>query len=529
MIRKAKHYFNTSGPNIPGEHYTLKREDLIARGLDLVKNRRYFTIWAPRQTGKSTYFRMLAKELETIGFQVLHIDVENFKSATEETLLEFLENQFNRDIGIQLFLQHRSFSHFYSRLLDVTGRQIVLIIDEIEGLNEEIFGQFLHTIRNLYQIRDEHSLKSIILVGVSNIVGVVQDNASPFNIADNLEVPYFTDEETSALLQMHEEETGQCFAPEVKEKISAVTANQPGLVNGFAYQLVKRNPAKELIDYNDYLVVEDWYLTEAIDKNISNIVNKARQHRTFVERLLFTDEKLKFKINDEKIKFLYAHGLIRKDRDGFVEFWVPLYKKAVYDAFYPFSNGEFKEQLREINLGRYFMENGKLNFDKLVEGYRTYVKRRGFRCFREKDEKGQWKQIKEAALVYSFESFIQALLQVVEGKSYQEPHTGSGQSDLIVNIDGRETVIEFKIYRDPNRFEKGKHQVAAYAKSISVDECVYLVFAAGIYRELGLKDEVGMIDGVTVRSYVIFYDESKDFSRKAGETSSLRIEKGTGE
>jgi hypothetical protein len=63
---------------------------------------------------------------------------------------------------------------------------------EIEGLNEEIFGQFLHTIRNLYHFRDEHSLKSVILVGVSNIVGVVQDNASPFNIADNLEVPYFT-------------------------------------------------------------------------------------------------------------------------------------------------------------------------------------------------------------------------------------------------------------------------------------------------------------------------------------------------
>jgi hypothetical protein len=340
---------------------------------------------------------------------------------------------------------------------------------------------------------------------------VVQDHASPFNIADNLEVPYFTDEETFTLLHMHEEETGQLFHREVKEKICAITASQPGLVNGIAYQLVERNPGKELIDYNDYLVVEDWYLTETIDKNISNIINKAKQHRQFVEKLLFTEEKLKYKINDEKIKFLHAHGLIRKDKDGFVKFWVPLYKKSVYDAFYPFSNGEFKEQLREINLGRFFMEKGRLNFDKLVEGYRTYVKRRGFRCFREKDEKGRWKQIKEAALVYSFESFIQTLLQVVEGKSYQEPHTGNGQSDLIVNINGKETVIEFKIYRDPARFEKGKKQVAYYAKSISLDECVYLVFVSHIYRELGMKDEVLTIDGVTVRCYVIFYDEIKDF------------------
>ena len=30
--------------------------------MELVKEERYFTIWAPRQTGKSTYFRQLAEE-----------------------------------------------------------------------------------------------------------------------------------------------------------------------------------------------------------------------------------------------------------------------------------------------------------------------------------------------------------------------------------------------------------------------------------------------------------------------------------
>jgi hypothetical protein len=230
-----------------------------------------------------------------------------------------------------------------------------------------------------------------------------------------------------------------------------------------------------------------------------------------VEKLLFTEDKLKYKINDEKIKFLHAHGLIRKSQEGFVEFRVPLYKKAVYDAFYPFSSGESKEQMREINLAGFFMEKERLDFDKLVEGYRTYVKRRGFRCFREKDEKGRWKHIKEAALVYSFETFMQTLLMAVEGKSYQEPDTGQGRSDLIINIAGKETVIEFKIYRDQARFEKGKKQVAYYAQSLSLNECVYLVFVSNIYRELGMKDEVLSIDGVTVRCYVIFYDETKDF------------------
>jgi hypothetical protein len=49
--------FNASGPNIFLRHYTLHRQALVEKGIQLVQNERYFTIWAPRQTGKSTYFK----------------------------------------------------------------------------------------------------------------------------------------------------------------------------------------------------------------------------------------------------------------------------------------------------------------------------------------------------------------------------------------------------------------------------------------------------------------------------------------
>ena len=45
-------YFNTSGPNIENKHYTLKRAKDLPTGIELVKDERYFTIWAPSQTGK---------------------------------------------------------------------------------------------------------------------------------------------------------------------------------------------------------------------------------------------------------------------------------------------------------------------------------------------------------------------------------------------------------------------------------------------------------------------------------------------
>lgn len=63
MKEEVKRYFNTSGPNNPKEHYTLQRAELIEKGKDLVQHNRYFTIRTPRQTGKSTYFRLLTHEL----------------------------------------------------------------------------------------------------------------------------------------------------------------------------------------------------------------------------------------------------------------------------------------------------------------------------------------------------------------------------------------------------------------------------------------------------------------------------------
>jgi len=310
--------FNTSGPNDPEKHYTIQRTDLIHEGIELIQDERYFTIWAPRQTGKSTYFRQLSGTINTMSYRSVYFSVEGFTdysvADTFDTFCRELKTQQN------IHWQIETFKDFEKTISENNNMKLVIIIDEIESLNPNIFGQFLHTIRNLYHNRKNHCLKSVILVGVTNILGVVSDNASPFNITDNLNIPYFTDEEVIKLLEQHEAATGQIFEEKAKQKISYITANQPGLVNGFAKKLVEDWPEKKLLSYDDYLKVEDWYLNEAIDKNFSNILNKAKEEREFVERLLFTDQKIPFKIDRPAIKMLHTNGLIKKDEDGYVSF-----------------------------------------------------------------------------------------------------------------------------------------------------------------------------------------------------------------
>ena len=499
--------FNTSGPNIAKQHYTIVRKALIAQGQKLVERSKYFTIWAPRQTGKSTYFHQLAAELVKQGYKVAHINFENYKNTPIETFIDELVLQINKSWESAITLNN--LSAVFNQITRLNDKKCVLIIDEVEGINEAYFGDFLHAIRNAYHSRENHCLKSVILVGVSNIVGVVSDNASPFNITDNLNVPYFTDNEVKELLAQHEAETGQLFNKKVIAKISEITANQPGLVNGFAKKLVESEPGKETLTYDDYLKVEDWYLTEAIDKNFANILNKAQEEREFVERLLFSEQKVQFRIDRPAIKLLHTNGLIKKDSEGFVTFWVPFYKKRLYDAFYPYTNGEQRQISRTIIANEYFDETGKLKLEKLIETYKEYVKRRGFNPHREKDANGNYSSIKEAALIYSFETYIHAVVNELGGKIYREAHTGLGRSDMIINVRGNELLIETKIYTSPQRFTEGKRQLAYYCRSLGQQKGIYLVYCPNDIRyPANVAEQVEGIDGVEISTYLVEYDEN---------------------
>ncbi len=500
--------FNTSGVNILEEHYTLLRENLIKKGLRLAEKKRYFTIWAPRQTGKSTYFYFLSEKLKQIGYKVAIFSAEDMKNASLSIFLSDFIEQVNKGFDIQI--KAVEIADVFHQIAKINDKKCVLIVDEVENVNQQYINDFLHSIRKVYHSRLEHCLKSVILVGVSNIVGIIQDNASPFNIVENLNIPYFTKDEVFELLGQHETETGQLFDEKVKAKIYQITAGQPGLVNGFAWKLVNDYPEEKTLTYEHYLKVEEWYLTEAIDKNFANILKQAQRERRFVERLLFTQDEIPFDIDRPSIKLLHTNGLIKKSEKGTVEFWVPFYKKRLYKAFYPYTNGEQKEISRSVFADEYFDKNGNFKIEKLISSYKEYVKRRSFKVFLEKDENGNYKSIKESALIYSFETFITAVVDQLNGKIYREADTGLGKSDIILNFNGKEFIIETKVYYAPKQFFEGKKQLAYYCQSLGLDTGIYLVFCPRNQRyHKDVKEKTETIDNIKISTYLVEYDEGK--------------------
>ncbi len=56
--------FCTEGPINKEKNYYLPREELLELGLKKIDDWRYFTIFAPRQSGKTTYFQLLIDEIK---------------------------------------------------------------------------------------------------------------------------------------------------------------------------------------------------------------------------------------------------------------------------------------------------------------------------------------------------------------------------------------------------------------------------------------------------------------------------------
>ena len=68
------------------------REDLLQVGRKMVEKGKYFTIRAPRQTGKTTYFKLLIEGLNACqGFKAFWISFEAYRDIPREKFLYYFK------------------------------------------------------------------------------------------------------------------------------------------------------------------------------------------------------------------------------------------------------------------------------------------------------------------------------------------------------------------------------------------------------------------------------------------------------
>jgi hypothetical protein len=304
----------------------------------MVDHGRYFSIFAPRQSGKTTFFRRFAKELETNTEYVFILmtfeycknnDTATFYSYIQEKiysqLLERLKNVHCHNLkAVQHFLNSHCLSKcndFYSLFGElnkiITQKKIVIFIDEFDGIPPEEIETFLSTLRALYQDYKEQkdkALYSIGLVGIRNITQLVVGGVSPFNIADHVEIPPFTMQNIRDLYQQYTQETNQPFSEEAVQEIYEQTQGQPWLVNRLGTILTKQIKPETIdpIEIDDVNKAIQLLLLEK-NAHFDNLKEKVMLYKETFNKI--NTQQVNFLPDDESQSWLYQYGLIRKQND----------------------------------------------------------------------------------------------------------------------------------------------------------------------------------------------------------------------
>ena len=518
--------FETRGPVSPDRNYVVQRTTELADFVNRVKQGRYIVIFAPRQTGKTTFFRwaldVLSDEDATyfpiqLNFEEYqNIPIADFYEELYENICEEIETVFQKRGSVlsevlSQFLQrtqitnHLSMRRCFSRLASLLKDQrFVIIIDEFDGIPQAAVSDFLHSLRRIYlSDADSRCPYSLGIVGVKNITQLNYDRSiSPFNIQDEFALPNFTFEQVGELLAQYTAEVGQPFTPETIKSIYKQTAGQPVLVNRFAQILTEELniPKSEPITMKHFSKAH-LQLLRGRNTNIEHLVTNIRRDQRF-EALLMKiasyDEGVDFNLDRDIISELVAYGVIAEGADGMCEIVNPIYQYRIMRAFKPVVNGLEQEYLPEdarAGFQDYLTPNGQIRMAALIDNFRDFIIRAGFKILQVPDTPQEY--IGQHLLF----AYLNQFVQIVGGTMYLEVQTGRGRMDILILYKNQKYIIETKIWGGDTRYQAGKKQLAAYLKLERAMEGYYVVFDHRKTPHPRVETEI--IEGFTIRSYVI--------------------------
>ena len=516
--------FGTQGPVNPEQHYVVARTEELTEFIKRVKEGRYIVIFAPRQTGKTTFFYAALDifAIEETNYLPIHLDFEAYKNLTPsdfynnltEDIREEIENLYHKrgevpSEALTDFLENTTLTDNVSMLrgfrtlVRVLGDQrVVILIDEFDGIPPAIVNDFLYALRRIYISRTiprcPHSLG---IVGVKSIAQLNYDRSvSPFNIHDDFDLPNFTFAQVQELLGQYTSEVGQAFASEVIKSIHKQTGGQPFLVNRFAQILTEemRIPKTEMITLAHFSEAHIKLLDER-NTNIEHLLTNIRKNRRFeiiLMQIVSYENSVRFNPDNDIINELATYGVITKGSDRKCEIANPIYLYRIIQAFKPVVNGLERDYFPEdTDRFQYLTSDGQIQMEQLLNNFRDFIARAGFRILQVPETPQEF--IGQHLLFAYLDQFVTS----VNGAMYMEVPTGRGRMDLLILHNEKKYIVETKIWRSERGYAEGKQQLAAYLSTEDVTEGYYVVFD---HREVPKpRTETETIDGQTIRSYVI--------------------------
>ncbi|MDM8558891.1 AAA-like domain-containing protein [Candidatus Parabeggiatoa sp. HSG14] len=520
-------HFHSYGPVNSKAHFCVQRQALITQGIEQLIGREengghYFTIWAPRQTGKTWLMRELELHINQQypeKFTILQFSLGKLKGISlPEKPADFPE-AFGRLIKRSLPGQAEvknwdDFSQLFSKTDGLWDRPLILLIDEVDTIPLSLIDLMVAQFREIYLDRQNNWLHGLALVGVRAVLGIESKRGSPFNIQKSLRVPNLTPEEVTELYHQYQEESGQQIVPTVVEKVYDSTQGQPGLVSWFGELLTEKyNPGMEkTLDEKTWKLV--WLSARAIEPNntLLNIIAKAKELESQEFLItLFTNSNIPFFFHHSQHNYLYLHGIIEPELETLpngeehyvCRFSSPFVQQCLYDALSQEIIGSKTPALALDPLDKLTDVFGDtfLNLPALLTRYKDYLSRlkaQGINLWKDQPRRKTDLNLIEAVGHFYLFNW---LLDAVGEDCIVSPEfpAGKGQVDLHLLCGHQRGIIEVKSFVKNSQIKSDQDQAANYAKDLGIDRVTVALFIP-VLDETVLKTltTIEVVNGVEV-------------------------------
>ncbi|KPA16994.1 Toll-Interleukin receptor domain protein [Candidatus Magnetomorum sp. HK-1] len=351
--KKSKRRFENSGLVVPDKSFHVYLDNVTNTTNDdiktMVDNGRFFTIFAPRQSGKTTFFYDFCRSIEHDPLYIaVLLSFQTCQNLTGEKFYQFIDENIKEQIHDRLeklnckelnnvmacmkefpVNEHTAFYRLFKKLNGIIHqKKIVIFIDEFDGIPLSELENFLMVLRDLYQNykhKPQKALYSIGLVGIRNIAKLVVGGVSPFNIADQVSLPMFSLTNVRNLYAQYTQETHQPFTEKAVSKVYEQTCGQPWLVNrlGTILTINIKPETNNPINENDVDAAIKLLLQEN-NSHFDNLLEKIQLYKEYFISIL--KNNIAYNPNDKAQSWLKQYGLIKVSNNQTI-IANPIYKK----------------------------------------------------------------------------------------------------------------------------------------------------------------------------------------------------------
>lgn len=529
----ANRTFNVAADCKPGIHYMVNIQSKLDGIKDMVDKGQYFTINRARQYGKTTTLKALGRLLQkdyiviSLDFQMMsYSDFERESTFVEALSGEIISRIQESDISQECLEQIQAIAEgkchnpkfttlfrYLNKWCQQSPKPIVLMIDEVDSAtNNQVFLDFLAQLRGYYINREMMpTFQSVILAGVYDVKNlkrkIVADDEhkvnSPWNIAADFLIDMsFSAKDIAGMLAEYESDhhTGMNIKM-ISGFIYDYTSGYPFLVSRICKLIDER-----IAGTTDFPTKADAWTKEGFleaikmllaEKNtlFESLVGKLNAYpelKSLLYSLLFLGQSIMYNPDNEAIDMAIMFGFAKED-NGTVVIANRIFETRLYNLFLTMpevqSSSIYKAALQSKNQ---FIQNGRLNMELVLEKFVEHFD----------DLYGDMKQefLEEDGRRY----FLLYLRPIINGTGnyYIESRTRNMErTDVIVDYQGEQFVVELKIWRGNAYHTRGEAQLSEYLDYYHLKKGYMLSFNFNKKKQLGIT-EISLGDKILIEAVV---------------------------